>query len=69
MDNYEKVTIKDKLMLKVTLFFCVMTMAGCAVGPDYHPYEAKVPLAWTGTTTPIERYISLFRACSLVDGV
>jgi NodT family efflux transporter outer membrane factor (OMF) lipoprotein len=51
MDNYEKVTIKDKLMLKVMLFFCVLTMAGCTVGPDYHQEEANVPLTWTGTTT------------------
>ncbi len=50
MDNYEKVTIKDKLMLKVTLFFCVLAMAGCSVGPDYHPQEAKMPSAWAGTT-------------------
>src|SRR4030042_100724 len=54
MENYEKVTIKDKLMLKVTLFFCVLAMAGCTVGPNYHPQEANVPLAWTGTTTPIK---------------
>jgi len=51
MGNYEKVTIKDELMLKITLFFCVLTMAGCTVGPDYRPQEANVPLAWTGTTT------------------
>jgi len=51
MDNYEKVTIKDKLMLKVTLFFCVLAMAGCTVGPNYHPQEANVPLTWTGTTS------------------
>ena len=54
MDNYEKVTIKDKLMLKVTLFFCVLTMAGCTVGLDYHPQEANVPLAWVGITEPIK---------------
>lgn len=28
MDNYEKVTIKDKLILKVTLFSCVLAMVG-----------------------------------------
>ncbi len=51
MDNYEKVTIKDKLILTVTLFFYVLAMAGCTVGPNYHPEEANVPLAWTGTTS------------------
>jgi len=49
MDNYEKVTIKNKLMLKVTLFFCVLAIAGCTVGPDYHRQDANVPLSWTGT--------------------
>jgi len=49
MDNYEKVTIKDKLILKVTLFFCILTIAGCTVGPDYHPQDAKMPSAWTDT--------------------
>jgi len=49
MDNYEKVTIKDKLILTVTLFFCVLAIAGCTVGPDYHRQDANVPLSWTGT--------------------
>jgi NodT family efflux transporter outer membrane factor (OMF) lipoprotein len=54
MDNYEKVTIKDKLMLKVTLFFCVLTMAGCTVGPDYQRQDANMPLTWVGITEPIK---------------
>lgn len=49
MDNCEKVTIKDKLILKATLFFCILTIAGCTVGPDYHPQDAKTPSAWTDT--------------------
>jgi len=49
MDNYEKVTIKDKPILTVTLFFCVLAIAGCTVGPDYRPQEAKMPSAWTDT--------------------
>jgi len=44
----------DKLILKVILCFCVLAMAGCAVGPNYHPQEANVPSAWTGTTNPIK---------------
>jgi multidrug efflux system outer membrane protein len=51
MENCEKVTIKDKLILRVTLFFCVLAMAGCAVGPDYHPQQANVPLTWMGTAS------------------
>jgi len=49
MGNCEKVTIKDKLRLKVTSFFCILTIAGCTVGPDYHPQDAKTPSAWTDT--------------------
>jgi len=40
-------------MLKVTLLFCVLAIAGCTVGPDYHPQEAKMPLGWA-STTPIK---------------
>jgi len=54
MDNYEKVTIKDKLILTVTLFFYILAMAGCTVGPDYHRQDANVPLAWVGKTEPIK---------------
>jgi NodT family efflux transporter outer membrane factor (OMF) lipoprotein len=63
MDSYEKTAIKlmnrilhkmDKLMLMVTLCFCVLAMAGCTVGPNYHPQEANVPLAWTDTTALIK---------------
>jgi len=49
MDSCEKVTIKDKPILTVTLFFCVLPIAGCTVGPDYHRQDANVPLSWTGT--------------------
>ena len=30
------------------LAFCLVTAAGCAVGPDYRPPEAKVPKDWDG---------------------
>jgi NodT family efflux transporter outer membrane factor (OMF) lipoprotein len=35
----------------VALFFCVLAMTGCTVGPDYHPQDANVPLTWTDTTS------------------
>jgi len=44
----------DKLILKVMLCFCLLAMAGCTVGPNYHPQEANVPLAWTDTTALIK---------------
>ena len=59
MDNYTKKAHKnlmkrilhkiDNLMLKVTLCFCVLAMAGCMVGPDYHLQKTSVPSAYTGT--------------------
>jgi multidrug efflux system outer membrane protein len=33
---------------------CVLTLTGCLVGPNYHPQEANVPSAWTGTAAPIK---------------
>jgi NodT family efflux transporter outer membrane factor (OMF) lipoprotein len=49
MDNYEYITIKNKLILKVTAIICLLAIGGCTVGPDYHPQESKVPSAWTDT--------------------
>ena len=28
--------------------FCLVALAGCAVGPDYRPPETKVPENWNG---------------------
>jgi multidrug efflux system outer membrane protein len=50
MDNCENIRIKNKLILKITALFCVLAIAGCTVGPDYHPQDANVPLTWTGTS-------------------
>jgi multidrug efflux system outer membrane protein len=36
-----------KLLLSVTAF-CLIIVSGCAVGPDYHPPETKVPKDWNG---------------------
>ena len=36
-----------KLLLSLTAF-CLIIVAGCAVGPDYHPPETKVPATWDG---------------------
>jgi outer membrane protein, multidrug efflux system len=36
-----------KLLLSLTAF-CLIIVAGCAVGPDYHPPETQVPSAWDG---------------------
>jgi NodT family efflux transporter outer membrane factor (OMF) lipoprotein len=37
-----------KLLLNFILAFCLLTTAGCMVGPDYKPPETKVPEAWNG---------------------
>ena len=29
--------------------FCLLTIAGCMVGPNYHPPQVSVPSSWTGT--------------------
>lgn len=41
-------------MLRMVLLSCIFEMAGCTVGPDYHKQDPNLPLAWTGTTTPIK---------------
>ena len=30
------------------LVLCLLAVAGCAVGPNYHPPETKVPTYWDG---------------------
>jgi len=37
------------LLLSVTAF-CLITLVGCAVGPDYHPPDTKAPSTWDGQT-------------------
>jgi len=37
-------------MLKIMPWFGVLTVAGCMVGPNYHPQQTSVPSAYTGTT-------------------
>jgi outer membrane protein, multidrug efflux system len=44
-------TIKNKIILAEIIIFCVLSIAGCTVGPDYHPQETKTPSAWTDTTS------------------
>jgi outer membrane protein, multidrug efflux system len=36
-----------KLLPGLTVF-CLITLTGCAVGPDYRPPETQVPAAWDG---------------------
>jgi NodT family efflux transporter outer membrane factor (OMF) lipoprotein len=36
-----------KLLPSLTAF-CLIIVTGCAVGPDYHPPETKVPTTWDG---------------------
>jgi outer membrane protein, multidrug efflux system len=36
----------------LALLFCLATVAGCAVGPDYKPVQTHVPPAWTGPVSP-----------------
>jgi outer membrane protein, multidrug efflux system len=51
MDNYEMNIIKNRIILAEIIIFCVLAIAGCTVGPDYHPQETKTPSAWTGTAS------------------
>ena len=34
----------------LALLLCLVTVAGCAVGPDYHPVQTPVPSTWAGPT-------------------
>ena len=39
----------------LVLMFCLMTVAGCAVGPDYQPLETPVPDTWA---SPVPESVS-----------
>ena len=43
-----------KLLLSLTAF-CLITLVGCAVGPDYRPPDTKAPSTWDGqnAVTPV----------------
>jgi len=45
-----------KKLLFSLMALCLMTVAGCAVGPNYHPPETKVPTYWDGqnVVTPVQ---------------
>jgi len=43
----------NKLILKIMILSCIVTIAGCTVGPDYRTQDANTPSAWFGKTEPI----------------
>jgi outer membrane protein, multidrug efflux system len=58
MNKVFKLSKGDSIMLhlkyhvafcRYMLCFCVVTISGCVVGPNYQPPQANVPPAWTGT--------------------
>jgi NodT family efflux transporter outer membrane factor (OMF) lipoprotein len=44
----------DKLVFKIMLLSCTLTIAGCIVGPDYHRQDPNLPLGWIGKTELIK---------------
>jgi NodT family efflux transporter outer membrane factor (OMF) lipoprotein len=49
MKNYY---YKVKTVLPLVLSICLLSLAGCMVGPDYHPSQTTSPAKWTGQTGP-----------------
>ena len=39
---------RGKVLLRISLAFSLLTLGGCAVGPDYQRPETKVPENWNG---------------------
>jgi len=48
MTMAETGTNSKKVLVNLWLAFSLLTVAGCAVGPDYRPPETKVPENWDG---------------------
>ena len=46
MTMAETGTNSNKVLVNLVLAFSLLTVAGCAVGPDYRPPETKVPENW-----------------------
>src|SRR3989339_469003 len=44
----------NKLIFRIMLLSCTLTIAGCTVGPDYHRQDANMPLGWISKTEPIK---------------
>jgi NodT family efflux transporter outer membrane factor (OMF) lipoprotein len=40
--------------LVIILLSCILAIAGCTVGPDYHRQDANVPSSWVGKTEPVK---------------
>lgn len=49
--------------------FCMLALAGCMVGPDYHKPEAPVPQDWHGSTpgAPGQGSVATFQPIELVE--
>ena len=58
-----------KLLLSFGSALCLMTLAGCAVGPDYHPPETKVSSTWDGqnVVTPAQPSKTTIDPVTLVE--
>ncbi|PIU52750.1 MAG: RND transporter [Deltaproteobacteria bacterium CG07_land_8_20_14_0_80_60_11] len=60
---------RGKLLLIVGLALCLVAGSGCAVGPDYHPPETKVPTTWDGqnAVTPAQPSKTTIDPVTLVE--
>ncbi len=72
MNMLMSITAKPKLQFRNLLLsvtaFCLI-VSGCAVGPDYHPSETKVPTYWDGqeVVTPATPSKTTLNPVELVD--
>ena len=60
---------RGKLFLIVGIALCLVAGSGCAVGPDYHPPETKVPSTWDGqyAVTPAQPSKTTLDPVTLVE--
>lgn len=48
-----KFRVEARTILSISILgSCLLALAGCAVGPDFHKPEAKVPSEWHGLSAP-----------------
>lgn len=50
----KKIIADSRRLSLIISSLCLLILAGCTVGPNYHPQEANVPSKWSGLTSPIK---------------